>query len=61
MWRKIRKIAQLVIVFCFAAALLPACGDADEEIFSNVELQMEQETDEEDEKKAKPGTSSSST
>ncbi|MEP1096407.1 MAG: hypothetical protein ABJG78_14920 [Cyclobacteriaceae bacterium] len=55
MKRQIRKIAQMMIVFSIAVVALAACNDADEEIFSSAaDLEIEKETDEQLEKKAKP-------
>lgn len=54
MKRHIKRITQIIFLF-FTAAVLSACGDADEEIFDKADIQIEQETDEEDEKKEKPG------
>ena len=54
--RQIKRIAQLIIAFCFIAIALGACGEGDEEIFKNTDDQLvEQATDEEDEKKSTPG------
>lgn len=55
MKRQIKKIAQMIIVFCFTGMLFSACNDAGEEIFDNADVQIEQATDEEDEAKRKPG------
>ncbi len=54
MKRLIRRTIQMITAFCVATALI-SCSDADEEIFKNADIQMEQETDETDDKKAKPG------
>ncbi len=56
MKRKIKRIAQLIGAFCFAAMLFTACEDGSEEIFDNADAQ-EQMVDEENEKKQKPGGS----
>ena len=52
MKRQIKKIAQLIIVFCFTVVTFAACGDADEEIFDNIPI--EESTDEEDRITADP-------
>lgn len=57
MKRQIKRIAQLIIVFCFAALTLTGCVDEGEEIFNNADTPTEESTDEEDEKKSKPGGS----
>ncbi len=54
MKKQIKKTAQLLIAFCFSLVSLTACGDEDQEIFDKADVQIEQETDEEKEKKSKP-------
>ncbi|MEP5612579.1 MAG: hypothetical protein ABJP45_10035 [Cyclobacteriaceae bacterium] len=54
MKREIKSIARWVMVLFITAMLLPACESADEEIFDNADVDVELETDEEDEKKSKP-------
>ncbi len=53
----------MIVALCVSVTILSACQDQGEEIFENVELQNtdllnDQATDEEDEKKIKPGGTS---
>ena len=54
MRRVTRKIARRVMMVSFLCLFAISCQDAGEEIFENIDLQTEQATDEEDEKKIKP-------
>ena len=56
MKRHIKKIVQLVIICIFAVVALTGCVDEAIEIFDNTDTPTEEsKTDEEDEKKSKPG------
>lgn len=55
MKRQLKQIVQLTIAFSFIAIIFSACEGAEQEIFRDADTQMKQETDEENEKKAKPG------
>ena len=55
MKRRTKKIAQLIIVSASALFLASACSSGDDELLDSMEIQAEQATDEEDEKKQKPG------
>ena len=60
MRRPMRKIAQMIVVFCLMVLTLSACSSGDEEIFNNADLKTEMETDNEEDKKEKPGSNNGS-
>ena len=49
-----KKVVQLILVFGLILAVSSSCTDANEEIFENADIEIEQATDEEDEQKSKP-------
>lgn len=55
MKRRIREITHVLAVSVAILSLSASCSEADDELMDNMEIQAELATDEEDEKKSKPG------